>query len=306
MEENAAVQAKPKKKKRHQFLFVLFMTVFLMLAGQGLGTAIVYPFLSRVKDGGWLFLLEIYAVFAGIVILATAYTFLFEKEIFRSYLWPAAGGPASNNPKMLGLGLFAGFLVNVLCAASAFVAGDLDFSFGTFDALYLLGALLLIFVQSSAEELLTRGYLYMSIRERYGRIAGLILNSSLFMALHLGNPGVTSLSLLNLFLWGAVCTLIVEYTGSMWFVMAAHTAWNFTQNILLGLPNSGIVSPRSLLHLEAASDGLMYSALFGIEGGLPAVVFLAALCVLLIAYRDRIRAIYGTAAVSEIKENSNV
>ena len=50
----------------------------------------------------------------------------------------------------------------------------------------------------------------------------------------------------------------------------------------------------------------MYSALFGIEGGLPAVVFLAALCVLLIAYRDRIRAIYGTAAVSEIKENSNV
>ncbi|MBR6840006.1 MAG: CPBP family intramembrane metalloprotease, partial [Oscillospiraceae bacterium] len=111
-----------------------------------------------------------------------------------------------------------------------------------------------------------------SIRERYGRIAGLILNSSLFMALHLGNPGVTSLSLLNLFLWGAVCTLIVEYTGSMWFVMAAHTAWNFTQNFLFGLPNSGIVSESSFLHLDAASDSLFYDAAFGVEGTLTAVI----------------------------------
>lgn len=308
MEENVAVVQKPKKKKRHQFLFVLFMGLVLMFAGQILGYIPVLLVSRGMADGGWLFLLDTYASFIGIDLLVLFYTFLAEKEIFRNFLRQSAGGPASNSLKMLGLGLFAGFLLNVLCAVSAYLAGDLDFSFGVFDVPYLLSALVLIFIQSAAEELVARGYLHMAIRERYGWIAGLILNCGFFAALHLGNPGVTPLSMANLFLWGMLCTLIVEFTGSMWFVMAAHASWNFTQNILLGLPNSGIVSPRSLLHLEAASDSLMYSVSFGIEGGMPAVVFQAALCVLLIAYRGRIRSMYGmtTAASSAGEEKQNV
>jgi hypothetical protein len=57
--------------------------------------------------------------------------------------------------------------------------------------------------------------------------------------------------------------------------IAVHTAWNFTQNFLFGLPNSGIVSESSFLHLEAAKDSLFYDVVFGIEGTLSSVIVIA-------------------------------
>ena len=59
--------------------------------------------------------------------------------------------------------------------------------------------------------------------------------------------------------------------------MGIHTAWNYTQSLLLGLPNSGIVSEKALLHLDAASDSLFYSSAFGLEGGITAVILQLAL-----------------------------
>jgi hypothetical protein len=49
--------------------------------------------------------------------------------------------------------------------------------------------------------------------------------------------------------------------------------WNFTQNFLFGLPNSGLVSEASVFHLDAATgiSNWIYSYEFGVEGGVPAV-----------------------------------
>ena len=50
--------------------------------------------------------------------------------------------------------------------------------------------------------------------------------------------------------------------------MMAHTAWNYTQNIIFGLPNSGIVSSFSIAKLEAATGQItfFYDPVFGVEG----------------------------------------
>ncbi len=48
--------------------------------------------------------------------------------------------------------------------------------------------------------------------------------------------------------------------------MAMHTAWNFMQNIVLGLPNSGANVPYSIFKLEeGASNSFFYDTGFGIE-----------------------------------------
>ncbi len=67
----------------------------------------------------------------------------------------------------------------------------------------------------------------------------------------------------------------------------AHTAWNYTQNFLLGLPNSGLVSERALLHLDASSGSIFYDAAFGIEGGLTAILELSILSILIILLARR-------------------
>ena len=48
--------------------------------------------------------------------------------------------------------------------------------------------------------------------------------------------------------------------------------------ILFGLPNSGIVSQGSFLHLEAASPSFWYDPTFGIEGTIPSVIAEVLLC----------------------------
>ena len=104
-----------------------------------------------------------------------------------------------------------------------------------------------------------------------------VINSSFFAILHLMNPGITPVSVLGLFLFGMVFSVMVIYLDSPWAAMAAHAAWNFSQNILLGLPNSGAVVPYSVFKLDAASatDSFAYSVSFGLEGAITACVITA-------------------------------
>ena len=66
--------------------------------------------------------------------------------------------------------------------------------------------------------------------------------------------------------------------------------WNFTQNFIFGLPNSGLVSEASVFHLDAATgiSNWIYSYEFGVEGGVPAVFIdlLLLVVILILAKRD--------------------
>jgi hypothetical protein len=55
--------------------------------------------------------------------------------------------------------------------------------------------------------------------------------------------------------------------------MGIHAGWNFTQNYLFGLPNSGLVSEASIFHLDSATgiSTWIYDWAFGVEGGVPSL-----------------------------------
>lgn len=91
------------------------------------------------------------------------------------------------------------------------------------------------------------------------------------------------LPIVQLLVVGVLFSLFVYYYNGLWIACAFHTAWNFTQSILFGLPNSGVVSAYSVFRLDAASatDGLFYSVDFGVEGSIGAVVILAAVLALI-------------------------
>jgi membrane protease YdiL (CAAX protease family) len=233
-----------------------------------------------------MFLL-MYLMFFGIDFLVLLYCGLCEKPAFRSFGWAKFGGMKGNTWKNFFLGLLIGLVMNGLCALLAWLHGDLDFSVGRFQFFYLLIALLCVCVQSAAEELVTRGYMMSALRERYNVWVAIAANSLLFGALHLMNDGITVLSMLTIILFGLFCSLIVYVLDSLWMSIAIHTAWNFTQSILLGLPNSGIVSEGSFLHLEGSTDSLYYDAVFGIEGSVSIVVMLTLLSAGLIIYGEK-------------------
>ena len=201
-------------------------------------------------------------------------------------MYPGKG----NTVFMLLFGLLLGFLMNFSCAAAAMLHNDIKLSFAGFNIIPFLMLLLLVFVQSSAEEAFCRCYMYQKYLARYPqKWVAAILNAAVFAALHLMNPGLTVYSMLNIFLSGIVFSLMVMYMDSIWCAMACHCGWNFTQNILLGLPNSGIVVPYSIFRLDAATarDSFAYSTSFGIEGALMAAIVQIVVIVGIVWYYER-------------------
>ena len=94
---------------------------------------------------------------------------------------------------------------------------------------------------------------------------------------------MTILSLVNIFLVGILFSLLVYYMDSIWCAFALHTAWNFTQNIIFGLPNSGMTVPYSVFKLDAATaaNSFAYDVGFGIEGTIFADIVLLAACIII-------------------------
>lgn len=199
------------------------------------------------------------------------------------------GNRSGNNCSGFLIGLALGFGSNGFCILMSVLMGDIHLEYSGFKLLPFLLFFLCVFIQSAAEELVDRWYLYQKLRRRYkAPWIAIFVNSFIFMALHLLNPGVSFPAMLQVFLVGVLFSLFVYYYNGLWVAMAFHAAWNFTQSILFGLPNSGIVSAYSVFRLEAASatNGLFYNVNFGVEGSIGANFILLAL-ILIVFLKNR-------------------
>ncbi len=197
-----------------------------------------------------------------------------------------------NTARNLLIGLLLGFLTNFFCILCALIHGDIKLYFDCSASMIpiFLYALLMVFIQSTSEELWCRGFMYERINIHYPLWVSVIINGIFFGLLHCFNPGVSVLAIVGIAICGISYSLVRWYTGSIWVVMGIHTMWNFTQNFIFGLPNSGLVSEASIFHLDAATgiSNLIYSYEFGVEAAIPALFVdgLLGVACLLLARRD--------------------
>ena len=225
-----------------------------------------------------------YASFFGIWV-----AFIFVILIFKGnrpmirQLWPEK---KSKIFKGIGIGLIAGFLLNSINVVATILMGDLKLAYYGIEVKPLVGFLIFIMIQSGAEEILDRLFIYQKLRRRYKNpTVAIVGNALFFLFLHLGNDNINIPSLAELFLWGILFALIVFYFDNLWLSIAIHTAWNFTQNIIYGLPNSGIVSKYSIWKIDAASDDFFFDTGFGVEGSWGAVLVICIVIGVLIFVR---------------------
>ena len=138
-------------------------------------------------------------------------------------------------------------------------------------------------IQGMSEELLCRSYLMVSLSRGFPLRACAGINALLFSLLHMGNTGIGIISLINIFLFGLFASLLALRRGSIWMVGGIHSAWNFAQGNLFGIPVSGIVAgpaPLSARVADGAFAGLWTGGSFGLEGGLAVTLILALACIL--------------------------
>lgn len=161
--------------------------------------------------------------------------------------------------------LLAGLLTGLL-ALSALVGTLLATHTIAFSGLALHGPsalayafkwLLAFFLVGLAEEFLFRGYLQFTLARGIvgltralspgnrhaaliGFLAAAFLFSIVFFAVaHLGNPGENHFGIAAVSLAGAVFAFSLYRTGSLWWAIGFHTAWDWAQSYLYGTPDSG-------------------------------------------------------------------
>ena len=204
---------------------------------------------------------------------------------YRSLLRLFGGKSGSNCAKWILLGIVFGAGANMVVAVFAMLSGSIQLTFNRFEIQWVLLLFLGVLIQSASEELLCRMLVMQMIRKVFPQfpIIAILGNAVIFSLLHILNPGTSALALLVLMLIGVLYSLIVYYSHSIWGAIIAHTTWNFTQSIVLGLPNSGKVVPYYIWGLSGDTvSGMAYDQTFGLESSWISLLVLAICCTIVI------------------------
>ena len=182
-----------------------------------------------------------------------------------------------------GLLLFgAAVLINVLTGSMTIEGISAGFS-PLFFLLFLLG----FGIQGMAEEVLCRGYFMVSVGRRYPAAAAVFLNSIVFSLLHIFNPGVSILAVINILLVGIVLSLYFLRSGNIWGAGALHSVWNFVQGNVFGMEVSGL--NLSCYLFSSSTDparSFWNGGSFGAEGGFSVTIVMI-LAILLLLFWNR-------------------
>lgn len=165
----------------------------------------------------------------------------------------------------------AAVLICILTGAASFEKSD-SFTVSMF-LLFTAGYM----VQGMAEEVLCRGYFMVSVGRRYPMAVAAVVNAVAFAALHLLNPGITPLAIVNLILFGIFASVCFIKTENIWMVGAIHSVWNLVQGNVYGIKVSGMETSCTVFS-SVMTDGkeLINGGAFGLEGGLAVTAALLA------------------------------
>lgn len=257
--------------------------------------------------GGWITPKLVRLLFTSGLLKANEYTYTFLMYILFIYIWivvffvififknnhyiidKITTKSKGNNIAYLFLGLLIGLVLNGFCALIAMINGDFTLRFSQFEIFPAIGLLFAVFIQSSAEELLCRGFMYQRLLKSTNSPAfAIIFNSLFFAALHLFNNGMSILPFYCILIFGVFASMLVYYFDSLWMVMGLHAMWNFTQSILFGLPNSGINVPYSIFKIGGSVKGsFAYNTVFGLEGTILSCALMSICCVALYLWKSK-------------------
>jgi membrane protease YdiL (CAAX protease family) len=132
-------------------------------------------------------------------------------------------------------------------------------------------------VVAFAEEFLLRGYTQFTLSQATGFWPAAVLLSIAFGAIHFLNPGEAWQGILAAAGIGFFFCLTLWRTGSLWFAVGFHAAWDWGESYLYSVPDSGGVSPGHLLKSSLHGPKWLTGGSVGPEGSVLIFVLLVLL-----------------------------
>ena len=134
------------------------------------------------------------------------------------------------------------------------------------------------------EEFAFRGYWLFVFAKRLRFWWAALITSLMFGVAHLGNPGENALGILQVVVIGLLFCLMIRRTGSLWFALGFHAAWDWAETFFYGTPDSGLLGVGRYLNSSVQGPRWLTGGSAGPEGSVIAFVVVL-LCALLVHLR---------------------
>ncbi|MFR7490480.1 MAG: CPBP family intramembrane glutamic endopeptidase, partial [Romboutsia timonensis] len=279
------INSSKNKKKLPNFIWAIILSLIFMYGGSLMGSLATVPLFLALRNIPLFFnnkdllsLLITLFSFAFISLLVFFRVKVIEKRSFSSI-----GFNKNNWLKKYSLGFLIGLAMMSIIVLILFPFGYITVEknpiqpVGISAIASVLVILLGWIIQGATEEIVTRGWLLNVLSTKYNIGVGLLISSTLFGLMHLTNPNVNYIAVINIILVGLFYGLYVIKTNDLWAVCGMHSAWNFDQGNIFGFKVSGLdVSVGSLIDLNLVGSDFVTGGIFGPEAGITATFILLA------------------------------
>lgn len=291
------INSSKNKKKLPNFIWAIILSLIFMYGGSLMGSLATVPLFLALRNIPLFFnnkdllsLLITLFSFAFISLLVFFRVKVIEKRSFSSI-----GFNKNNWLKKYSLGFLIGLAMMSIIVLILFPFGYITVEknpiqpVGISAIASVLVILLGWIIQGATEEIVTRGWLLNVLSTKYNIGVGLLISSTLFGLMHLTNPNVNYIAVINIILVGLFYGLYVIKTNDLWAVCGMHSAWNFAQGNVFGFKVSGLdVSVGSLIDLNLVGSDFVTGGIFGPEAGITATfILLASIGILLFIDKKR-------------------
>lgn len=189
-------------------------------------------------------------------------------------------------------GTLLAILLYLLGFGLCLALGEVEVTGVHFDPLNLLATWVFCLLVALTEEIMMRGYILGHLMHtRLNKFLSLLISSVLFALLHIFNPNVAVLPMLNLVLAGMLLGASYLYTRNLCFPIALHLFWNWIQGPILGYQVSGMELGSSVLRLHLPEDNVINGGAFGFEGSLICTGLMIVFTILIVWWGEKREAI---------------
>jgi uncharacterized protein len=140
-----------------------------------------------------------------------------------------------------------------------------------YGGLYFIGFMLVAFF----EEFSFRGYLQATLASAMGFWPAALALAIVFGAIHLTNPGEARFGALAAGAFGLFCAFTLRRTGSIWFAIGAHCAWDWGETFFYSVPDSGVLAEGHLMNSSFHGPVWLTGGSVGPEGSVFVLIVLA-------------------------------
>ena len=163
-----------------------------------------------------------------------------------------------------GLGFIVGTVLVFLTTLFIFFRGTFQIISTNPDE-FLIHAFLIFALLAFTEDLIFRVIIFRLLEELIGSWLSILFIAAIFGIVHLVHEPATIISTIAIALQDIVLSAAFILTRRIWLCWGIHWGWNYTQDGILGMPNSGVELLPSWLNTEVSGPIWLTGGNIGIE-----------------------------------------